>query len=253
VAVGGGLLAAAGAAAGAPVPPPEEVCAAETARSEQLYGIPATLLATISIVESGRYDRDRKAVIAWPWTVMAEGQGRYFPTKAEAVAEVRKLRARGVRNIDVGCMQVNLSYHPDAFPSLDDAFDPATNVAYAARFLKGLYGATQHWPTAASYYHSQTPSLANAYRERLVKAWNANFGSGGTALAAAKPPPSKLAVPTAPSLKPIPSAPGIDEKRKSWREQQAADRIEAQQIASAYRAARMAEYQLRRARFEAGR
>ena len=51
---------------------------------------------------------------------------------------VRKLQRRGVRNIDVGCMQVNLRYHPKAFKSLGQAFDPRANAAYAAGFLRKL-------------------------------------------------------------------------------------------------------------------
>ena len=45
-------------------------------------------------------------------------------TRQQAVAAVQALQARGVRSIDVGCLQVNLMYHPIAFASLDDAFDP---------------------------------------------------------------------------------------------------------------------------------
>ena len=74
--------------------------------------------------ESGRWDAEAQASFAWPWTVTAEGRGRYLPSKAEALAEVRQLRARGLTNIDVGCMQVNLFYHPDAFDDLNQAFDP---------------------------------------------------------------------------------------------------------------------------------
>jgi uncharacterized membrane protein len=226
--------------------PAESLCAAEIAQAEGAYGIPTGLLDAISIVESGRYDSSRRATVAWPWTVMAEGQGRYLPTKAEALAEVRRLKAKGVRNIDVGCMQVNLQYHPEAFASLEDAFEPATNVAYAARFLKGLYEATNNWPTAASYYHSQTPSLAAGYRERLMKVWNAG-GSSQYAMNAAAPVRPPLAH-TAP-LKPVPGSPRVEEVRRAWRDQVAATRDEARRIAEAYRQARMAEYQLRRVHF----
>jgi len=233
------------------VPPlaPDNLCAAETNAAERGYGIPAGLLHSISIVESGRYDSAQKATIAWPWTVMAEGQGRYLPSKTEAIAEVRRLKARGVQNIDVGCMQVNLRYHPDAFASLDEAFDPAANVGYAARFLKGLFGATGHWPTAASYYHSQTPSLAAEYRERLMKVWNGS-GAAETRLASV----SRVApVPHMPPLKQVPGAPQVEEARKAWRQQVQASRDEAARIADAYRSARLAEYQLRRARFQEAR
>ncbi|BAE51003.1 Soluble lytic murein transglycosylase and related regulatory protein [Paramagnetospirillum magneticum AMB-1] len=228
----------------------EGLCAAEAAAQERLYGIPTALLHSISIVESGRYDSQHKAVIAWPWTVMAEGQGRYLPSKAEAIAEVKRLKARGVQNIDVGCMQVNLRHHPTAFANLDEAFDPAANVAYAARFLKGLFGATGHWPTAASYYHSQTPHLAAAYRERLMKVWNnAPAGSGGTQVASARIKP----VPSAPPLRQVPGNAQVEEMRKAWRETTMAARDEASRIAEAYRQARVAEYQMRRVRFQEAR
>jgi hypothetical protein len=235
-------LAWAGAAGAAPGVPSEALCAEETARSERQYGIPHQLLDSISVVESGRYDRERKATLAWPWTVTSEGQGKYFPTKTEAVAEVKRLRGRGVKNIDVGCMQVNLMYHPTAFESVEDAFEPAANVGYAARFLKGLFSATGHWVTAASYYHSQTPSLAAAYRERLMKVWN---GSAAQNAVTATISPIK----PGPNPKPVPStSPRVDEVRRAWRDQQAGTHDEARRIADAYRQARLSEYQLRRAR-----
>lgn len=228
-----------------PSVPSEAQCSEETAKNERLYGIPARLLNSISVVESGRYDRDYKATLAWPWTVTSQGQGKYFPTKAEAIAEVRRLQSKGVKSIDVGCMQINLMYHPDAFDSLDEAFDPVNNVGYAARFLKGLYGATDNWVTAASYYHSQTPHLAAAYRERLMKVWD----GAGTQVAAYVPPKGPPALKTGKGPMPVPSSSArIDEQRRAWREQQAAVQDEARLIAAAYRQARLGEYQMRRAR-----
>ncbi|CAA7611328.1 transglycosylase SLT domain-containing protein [Magnetospirillum sp. UT-4] len=235
-------LAAWRPAAAAPAVPPDSLCAAQTAENERNYGIPARLLDSISVVESGRYDRQRKETLAWPWTVTAQGEGKYFPSKHEAIAEVKRLRTKGVKNIDVGCMQVNLMYHPEAFASLDDAFDPATNVAYAARFLKGLFGATGHWVTAASYYHSQTPSLASAYRDRLMKVWN------GAATATREAAATFTPVKPGPAGRPVPSTGRVDEMRAKWRAQQAENAGEAKAIAAAYRQARLAEYQLRRAR-----
>ena len=235
---------AAPAAAALPAAGAERACADQAARYEQTYGIPSRLLDAISKVESGRWDEDRRVTVAWPWTVTARGNGKYFPSKAEAVAEVRRLKAAGVSSIDVGCMQVNLQYHPDAFGSLDEAFDPASNVAYAARFLKGLYGATSHWPTAASYYHSQTPSLAAEYRERLMKVWNGEGGGdedGDTRVASLSP------IPHAPPLRPRPPlSPRVEAMREEWRTQAVNAHEEARRIADAYRQARLAEYQLRR-------
>ena len=101
----------------------------------------------------------------------AEGQGFFYESKAEAVAAVRAMQAQGVRSIDVGCMQINLMYHPDAFPSLETAFDPQANAAYAARFLKELFAQTGDWPKAAAAYHSATPELGADYQRKVMAVW----------------------------------------------------------------------------------
>jgi hypothetical protein len=83
---------------------------------------------------------------------------------------VQELQAQGITIIDVGCLQVNLYYHPNAFASLDAAFNPATNVAYAAKFLNELKIETGDWGVATQYYHSRTPYLGEAYSERVARA-----------------------------------------------------------------------------------
>ena len=90
-------------------------CIQATREAERRYQIAPHLLGAVSLVETGRWNTDQAASLAWPWTVMAEGEGRYLPSKAAAIAEVERLQARGVENIDVGCMQINLRYHADAF------------------------------------------------------------------------------------------------------------------------------------------
>ena len=125
------------------------------------------------MTESGRWHSGNAASLAWPWTVMAEGEGRFLPSKAAAIETVRELQARGVRNIDVGCMQVNLHYHPDAFASLEEAFDPAANVAYAADFLVELRREARSWTRAVGQYHSREAIRGNGYRAKVFKAWRA--------------------------------------------------------------------------------
>jgi hypothetical protein len=67
-------------------------------------------------------------------------------------------------------MQVNLYYHPQAFASLDAAFEPATNVAYAAKFLNELKDETDDWGVATQYYHSRNPYLGQRYAGRVLNA-----------------------------------------------------------------------------------
>lgn len=149
-----------------------KLCDFETARVEAAEAIPARLLKAISLAETGRWNAGERANFAWPWTVTALGQGHYFRGPGAALDFIRRLQSRGISNIDVGCMQVNLFYHGGAFASLEDAIDPATNVAYAAGYLKGLYRSTRSWTQAAAYYHSTTPVKARAYKLKVLKYWN---------------------------------------------------------------------------------
>lgn len=190
---------------------PPEQCRAAIVAAEARHGIPRGLLAAIGAVESGRRDPATGQRAPWPWTVNAEGQGRYFDSKAEAVAWVAQARAGGMRSIDTGCMQVNMLHHPDAFASLDQAFDPAANADYAARFLASLRAgpAGGDWMRAAGYYHSQTPERAEGYRRHVQAALDGAGGgqSGrpygatsvayGTGPAAPAPAPAPSATPVA--------------------------------------------------------
>lgn len=163
--------------------PNHSSCVAHIEQYEKHHGIPAGLLHAISKVESGRKD-DTGRIVAWPWTVNAEGQGYYFPTKEVAIAAVRKMQLRGISSIDVGCMQVNLYHHPHAFETLEDAFDPAQNVAYASRFLKALKNEHASWYRAVAHYHSANPIHHIPYQRNVIKAWNRQMKAGGVILAA---------------------------------------------------------------------
>jgi hypothetical protein len=144
------------------------LCRSAVAAAERAGGIPAHLLAAINRVESGRRDPATGAVHPWPWTVNAEGEGHFYESKAEAVAAVRAMQARGIQSIDVGCGQINLMHHPDAFPTLELAFDPQANASYAARFLKELFAQTGDWNKATAMYHSATPELGTAYQRQVL-------------------------------------------------------------------------------------
>jgi hypothetical protein len=150
---------------------PGMLCRAAIAGAEQGQAIPAKLMTAIGRVESGRRDEATGAHHPWPWTANAEGQGFFFDSKAQAVAAVRAMQARGVKSIDVGCMQVNLMHHPDAFPNLDQAFDPPANAAYAARFLRELFVQSGDWTKAVALYHSATPALSEPYAKKVMALW----------------------------------------------------------------------------------
>ena len=150
--------------------PPDEdafrACEGAIASAQAGSRIPAMLLPAIARVESGRFD-GRGRVRPWPWTINSHGAGTFFETKEDAVAAVRALQAKGDDSVDVGCMQVNLHYHPAAFATLDDAFDPAANARFAARFLLALQAELRAWPLATAAYHSRMQERGEDYSRRV--------------------------------------------------------------------------------------
>ena len=156
--------------------PEEAVCVREILDAQELYNIPNNLLLGIGLQEAGIRLGDLYTV--WPWSVNAAGEGRIFDSRSAAIDWVRERRAQGVTSIDIGCMQVNLQWHPDAFEAFEAGFEPARNVEYAARFLRDLYYQTGDWELAAGSYHSFTPALRETYltslRQNVVSA-NANI------------------------------------------------------------------------------
>jgi len=162
---------------------PYATCEAAIATAQKVPRIPDKLMPAMSRVESGRLDPVSKRVRAWPWTINVEGAGFFFDSKDQAVEAVRSLQARGVRSIDVGCMQVNLMHHPSAFASLEEAFDPAVNARYAARFLSALYRQTGDWNLATANYHSANADRGEDYQRRVFGRVMTPMGAKGTAIA----------------------------------------------------------------------
>lgn len=136
---------------------------------EKKFNIPANTLHSIALKESGKKHKEHKISVVWPWTVNVGGKGYYFNTKKEAVIFVKTQIIKGKENIDVGCMQINLKHHLEAFDSLDQAFDPAKNVKYGAEFLRSKYEQLGSWHKAIVHYHSATYSLGNKYKQAVVK------------------------------------------------------------------------------------
>jgi hypothetical protein len=172
--------------------------------AEQAAGLPPGLLLAIGRVESGRWDPARGRVTAWPWAINAAGKGQWFETSDMAAGTVRALLDSGTRSIDVGCFQISLLYHPTAFASLDQAFDPDANARYAARFLLTLFGRTGSWEAAVEAYHSADPTLGFAYRRQVFSTW------------AAAPPLPAIAVAIPAMARPAPPIPQIMAGVQVW-------------------------------------
>jgi len=150
-------------------PSPGSLCRAAVKAAAAGTDLPPNRLMAIALTESARADPATGHVDPWPWSINVEGQDHIFESKADAVAAVRALQAKGTKSIDVGCMQINLAFHPDAFATLEQAFDPRANAAYAVAFLDDLRQRTGSWDAATAAYHSATPELGEPYRARVMQ------------------------------------------------------------------------------------
>lgn len=138
---------------------------------EKQYHIPENLLKAISLTETGTWSKAENKKVVWPWTINVNGKGYYFPTKQAAVLAVKKLKNKGYESIDVGCMQINLKHHPEAFENVDKALDPKYNIEYAAKFLSKNYKNTHSWKTAVKHYHSKNLERSGKYQQVVYNNW----------------------------------------------------------------------------------
>ena len=150
---------------------PFAACAAAIQQAQTITGTPTGLLHAIAMVESGRRNPSTGQVAPWPWTIDANGAGHFYATESRAIAAVRQLQAQGIRAIDVGCMQIDLAAHPNAFATLHQAFNPFTNALYGAHFLLWLHGSLGHWAAAIGGYHSLNPNIGTPYYQKVAMIW----------------------------------------------------------------------------------
>lgn len=124
---------------------------------EKKHNIPNHLLHSIAAIES------RKS----PWAVYAVSRSHFFRSKDAAVSFIKKMRAQGVKNINIGCMQLDVRSHARRFKCIDDMLSPYHNIEFAARLLKKLYRIHGSWANAVRYYHSAESCHNVKYKNRV--------------------------------------------------------------------------------------
>ena len=128
-------------------------------------GVPADILGTLTLTETGR--RQDGGVRPWAWSVNSEGSGTWFDDPQSALEFARGRLSQGRTNLDIGCFQLNYRWHGENFASVEQMFDPLTNARYAARFVSQLYQETGDWRQAAGAFHSRNAAFANKYLTRF--------------------------------------------------------------------------------------
>ncbi|PRD51639.1 lytic transglycosylase [Phyllobacterium myrsinacearum] len=126
----------------------DNLCEREMHRASSKYDIPIGILYAVGLTETGRKDSLQ------PYAMNIEGKAVFMPSAAAAVMKFNEAHGQGAKLIDLGCMQINHYFHASAFPSVGAMLDPATNVDYAARFLKQLRAREGNWTMAVARYHA---------------------------------------------------------------------------------------------------
>ncbi len=149
-------------------------CSDAARDAERSAGLPSGLLSAIGHVESG----------GRPWSVNSGEQGVQFTTRDEASSYVQSLLDQGRRIIDVGCFQVDLYYHPEAFARWQDGLDPTVNASAASRILQDLHARTGNWNQAVALYHSADPMRGMPYMQAVLRSWSGGTDAGASPLPA---------------------------------------------------------------------
>lgn len=163
-------------------------CDGAVRRAASAYGVPEVLALAMAQAESGRR----------PWAVNSALTGRSFASRDEAIRYVEAERRQGVVTIDVGCLQVNLYWHPEAFATLAEAFDPDRNAAAGLARLADLRRETGSWTQAVARYHGGAVEEQARYVCAVTEAYRRLMGrSGGACGMDLAPPPGAAAAPLA--------------------------------------------------------
>jgi hypothetical protein len=136
-------------------------CRTHIENAEKKHDIPHKLLEAVATAESG----------ISPWVVNYQGRARFFSSKEEAAKHIRDLHKKGIKNINIGCMQLHAPSHLKRFSSLEDMLEPENNIAYAAKLLGQLKRKHGSIEKAIKYYHSTSSAYNEPYKNKILRIW----------------------------------------------------------------------------------
>lgn len=118
------------------------------ARAATRHQVPLGVLYAVGLTETGRSGALN------PYALNIDGVSVAASDLQDGMRHFQIARREGAKRIDIGCMQINYHYHGMDFASVEDMFDPAENVEYAAGFLKRLKSREGSWTLAVARYNA---------------------------------------------------------------------------------------------------
>ena len=137
------------------------------ARAQDLSGVPSDKIYAIALQESGMRHPDG-LFRPWPWTINSEEGAKRFGSKKEAYDEIKRLAKKGIRNIDVGLMQINLRWNWEGVANTD-ILNPEVNIMFAAKLLRQrMKSSNGDVDKAIALYHSKRELAGIGYKSSVL-------------------------------------------------------------------------------------
>lgn len=141
------------------------------------------LLYSVALVESRRTDHSGRNLRPWPWALNVSGKSHYFDTRSEAEVFLTDLLEKGIRNVDVGPLQINLRWNGHLVTHPLDLFDLSTSIRVGEQVLyNALMSSPDDDALAVGRYHNWSDeNRARAYGLRVLRIREAllNSQTGG--------------------------------------------------------------------------
>lgn len=128
------------------------------------------VLYALALQESRRLRPDGN-VRPWPWTLHAKGHGAmYFDDYDQALEKLETLIDAGVRNVDIGMMQINWGANGHLLPDPAKLLQPQYNIDVGATILR--LNLNQHQGDlrqAIAHYHSPSRDRGDRYAQSVLQ------------------------------------------------------------------------------------
>ena len=126
-------------------------------------GLDPYVLYAVALVESAKVSK--RVAKPWPWALNRQGHPFIPSSLTEAKDILGGSLAKGIRNIDVGLMQVNVRWQGHRVGRPEDLLDPETNLRVGADILaESIESAPGNLVLGIGRYHAGFQDEARAYR-----------------------------------------------------------------------------------------
>jgi len=138
-------------------------------KAADLHNLDPVVLYAVALQESRRIRPDGN-VRPWPWTLHAKGHGAmYFDTYDDALEKLIELIDSGVKNVDIGMMQISWGANGHLLPDPAKILQPQNNITLGAAILRReLDQQNGDLRQAIARYHTPSTARGNKYAQSVL-------------------------------------------------------------------------------------